>query len=109
MMLSDARTRGPWHKIWIRYIRATDITDMLFQAMQKSSTAEFDQISSARDLARAEELKILAEVRRALTAGGGESDQESDRLVPVDPKERYRRFLLKLEPESNQPDPSSGD
>jgi len=58
MMLSEARTRGPWRKIWIRYIRATDITDMLFEAMQKSPAGEFDQISSARDLARAEELKI---------------------------------------------------
>jgi len=109
MMLSDARTRGPWHKMWVRFMRANDIKELLFQCMTTGSTEDFEMYKGSHSLAVAEETKIMDEIRRALTAGADESDQESDRPVPVDPIERYQQFLLKLGSESNQPDPSSGD
>lgn len=79
MRLSDARTRGPWRKKWVEFIRAQDLISTLIKSMNNSmDQGQREAFQGAVDLAVAEERKILWEIRRALNAGADEEDLIGD-------------------------------
>lgn len=97
MRISDARTRGPWRKKWVDYIRSLDLEEVLRDGEENSTLEDQYKFFQAGLLQRDESLKILREIRRALTVGDDESDSKSDHPGPAKIEYLSRQFLQELE------------
>lgn len=69
MILSDAQTRGPWRKMWVRYVRSLDLLESLELAYDGAVGNDLEVIKGAIALQAETLLEVRAEIRRALTAG----------------------------------------
>ena len=77
MRLSDARTRGPWRKKWVQFIRANDIIKTLEKAIWDTQPDGWEKLHGALALALEERAKIVREIERALTVGPDDPPKKS--------------------------------
>jgi len=111
MRISDAQTRGPWRKKWVEYCRSLDLEIILQDGEEDASLEDQFKFFQARLLQQEVSLKILREIRRALTVGAedGEEDPESVPPSPTDLKLLSPRVLPGSVFVPPPPPPESGE
>jgi len=69
MILSDAKTRGPWRKRWLNYIRNQDILETMEDRLGTCSDPHYDILSQAINVQLRIMRDLREEIRKALSVG----------------------------------------